>query len=126
MNLSTTLRANAAFTAICAGLCLVAADWVAAHTALPAKLWATGLGAMLGAYVPMLLFAARRPMPWLVKTIIALDWGFVAIASLFLATHWTQIDVTGIALITSSTALVGLFAWVQMCKLAAMRWVARV
>lgn len=69
----------------------------------------------------MLLFAASRPMLWLVKTIIVLDWGFVAIASIFLATHWAKVDATGIALISVPTALVGLFAWLQMRGLAVMQ-----
>lgn len=126
MILSTALKANAAFTATCAGICLVAADSVAAHTALPDSLWASGLGAMLAAYVPMLLFAASRPMLWLVKTIFALDWGFVAIASIFLATRWRQADAVGIALIVVSTTLVGLFAWLQMRGLAEMQRETRI
>lgn len=125
MNLSTALRGNAAFTALCAAICLGAADWVAAHICLPSRIWVIGLGIMLASYVPILLIAAARPMVWLAKTIIALDWGFVAIAMVFLATHWTKADAAGTALVIVPTLLVALFAWLQMRGLGAMQREAR-
>lgn len=113
MNLSTGLRANAAFTMICATTCLAATDWVTAHTALPGRPWTIALGIMLATYVPILLFAAARQMDWLVKTIIALDWGFVAIAAIFLAMSWSKVDATGAALIAVPALSVALFALLQ-------------
>lgn len=121
MNLSTALRRNAAFTALCAAISLGAADWVAAHSGLPSRIWVIGLGVMLASYVPILLIAAARPAIWLVKTIIALDWGFVAIAAVFLATHWTKADAAGTALVVVPTLLVALFAWLQMRGLGAIQ-----
>ncbi len=121
MTLSTALRGNAVFTAICAVICLGAADWVTVHSGLPAPIWAIGLGVMLASYVPILLIAAARPTVWLIKTIIALDLGFVAIASIFLATHWTKADATGIALVIVPSVLVALFAWLQLRGFEAMQ-----
>jgi len=100
-------------------------DWVAAHTALPSGIWATSLGLMLASYVPFLVFVALRPVTWLVRTIIALDWGYVCIATAYLITHWQQADATGLGLISLSTSLVALFAWLQMLGLAATRRDAR-
>ncbi len=125
MILSTALRGNAAFTAICAGICLVAPDWVALHSGLPGRLWAMGLGGMLALFVPMLVFASTRPLAWLVKTIIALDWGYVAIATAFLLTHLGEADAIGLVLIIVSIAVVAVFARLQMRGLAAMRGEAR-
>ena len=121
MILSSALRVNAAFTALCAAICLGAAEWVAAHIGLPSRIWAIGLGIMLTSYVPILLIAAARPAIWLVKIIIALDWGFVAIATLFLATHWAKADAAGTALVVVPTLLVALFAWLQMRGLGAIQ-----
>lgn len=125
MILSTALRGNAVFTALCAAICLGAADWVAAHIGLPSRIWVIGLGIMLASYVPILLIAAARSAVWLAKTIIALDWGFVAIAAVFLATHWTKADAAGTALVIVPTLLVALFAWLQMRGLGAMQREAR-
>ena len=73
---------------------------------------------MLASYVPLLLLAAARPQLWLVKTIISLDWAYVAIATFFLVTHWTAADAIGIMVILVSTSVVALFAWLQMRGLA--------
>ena len=121
MTLSTALRAHTVFTAICAVICLGAADWVTVHSGLPGRIWAIGLGVMLAFYVPILLIAAARPSIWLVKTIIALDLGFVVIVSIFLATHWTKADAKGIALMIVPLSLVALFAWLQLRGLEAMQ-----
>ena len=121
MILSTALRINATFTALCAAICLGAAEWLSAHIGLPSHIWVIGLGIMLASYVPILLIAAARPAIWLVKTIIALDWGFVAIAAVFLATHWAKVDAAGTALVVVATLLVALFAWLQMRGLGAMQ-----
>ncbi|MDZ4315226.1 MAG: hypothetical protein U0989_10750 [Azonexus sp.] len=125
MKLSTALRGNAAFTAICAGICIAAPDWVTVHSALPGRIWALGLGAMLALFVPMLLFASTRPSAWLVKTIIALDWAYVMIATAFLLTHLDEADAIGIALMIVTIAVVSVFARLQMRGLAAMPWGAR-
>ena len=125
MILSTALKGNAAFTAPCAAICLGATDWVTVHSGLPSRIWVIGLGVMLASYVPILLIAAARQAFWLVKTIIALDWGFVAIAAVFLATHWAKADAAGTALVIVPTLLVALFAWLQMRGLGAMQREAR-
>lgn len=121
MKLVSALRGNAAFTAACALLCLALADGVTRHAAIPGPLWTLGLGVMLALYVPVLLFAAARPMVWLVRTIILLDWGYVFIATSFSLTHFDQADSAGNALMIVSTALIALFACLQMRGLAAQR-----
>lgn len=126
MTLSTALRVNAAFTAFCALACLAGSYWIVPHTALPGTIWALALGAMLASYVPILLIAAKRPMVWLVKTIIVLDWGYVAIAAVFLLTHLGKADGLGLALIIGSTSLVALFALLQMRGLSALQRESRV
>lgn len=121
MNLTSALRGNAAFTAGCAAACLALTGPISSHAAIPDPNWTVGLGAMLALYVPILLFAAARPIRWLVKTIIALDWTYVAIATAFFLTHADRADGPGLALIVVSTALVALFAWLQMRGLRAIR-----
>lgn len=113
MDLPAAFRANAAFTGACGTACFTATNFVTAHAAVPDRLWTLGLGAMLLAYVPMLLFAAARPEAWLVKTIIALDWGYVSITTGFFILHWQQMDSLGLALVVSTTLLVALFAGLQ-------------
>jgi hypothetical protein len=125
MDLPTALRANAAFTGTCGAACLTATAFVTAHAAVPDRLWTLGLGAMLLAYVPMLLFAAARPDAWLVRTIIALDWGYVAIATAFFVRRWQQMDGLGLALVVSTTLLVALFAIIQQRGLTAVSREAR-
>lgn len=121
MNLTSALRGNAAFTADCAAACLALTGPISSHAAIPDPNWTVGLGAMLALFVPILLFAAARPIRWLVKTIIALDWTYVAIATAFLLTHADRADGPGLALIVVSTALVALFAWLQMRGLGTIR-----
>jgi hypothetical protein len=121
MNLTNALRGNAVFTAACAFACLALTGPVTSHAAIPDRLWTIGLGVMLALYVPILLFAAARPVAWLVRTIIVLDWGYVAIATGFFLTHFSSADGAGNALMILSTALVALFAWLQMRGLAAMQ-----
>jgi hypothetical protein len=121
MYLSKALKGNAALTAFCAAVCLFAADWVAGHVALPGPIWALALGAMLASYVPVLLIAAARPLAWLVKTIVVLDWGFVAIASVYLVTYWGEVAGPGIALIIVPTVAVALFALLQSRGLDAVQ-----
>jgi hypothetical protein len=76
---------------------------------------------MLASYVPILLVAAARPVPWLVKAIIVADWGYVAIALLHLICHLGQIKGAGMAIIVISTWLVAVFAVLQMRGLTAQR-----
>jgi len=121
VNLTSALRANAAFTAVCALTCLVLTGPVTSYTAIPDRLWTVGLGLMLALYVPILLFAAARPMVWLVRTIITLDWSYVVIATAFFLIHFDRADGPGIALMIVSISLVALFAWLQMRGLAAMQ-----
>ena len=110
--LRQALLMNAALTATCAMICLVGAATVVSHTSIPHP-WTIGLGLMLLSYVPMLLFAALRPAAWLVRTIILLDWGFVAVATLYSVLNATVIDATGWLLIGVPTSLVALFALLQ-------------
>ncbi|MFA7263417.1 MAG: hypothetical protein WC068_10370 [Caulobacter sp.] len=117
MGLKQALLLNAALTATCAAICLAGAKMVISHTAIP-QLWTIGLGLMLMSYVPMLLFAAFRPLAWLARTIILLDWGFVAIASLYSLANMTVIDALGWFLIGVPTGLVALFALLQQRGLA--------
>lgn len=121
MNLTSALRGNAAFTAVCAVACLALTGPISSHAAIPDPNWTIGLGSMLALYVLILLFAAARPIRWLVKTIIALDWSYVAIATAFFLTHADRVDGPGMALIIVSTALVALFAWLQMRGLGTIR-----
>lgn len=114
MRLSSALLGNAAFTAVCAGISIGGAVWLSAQTPLPDHIWSIGLGCLLASYVPVLVFAARWPAGWLVKTIIALDWTYVAIASGFLIAQWSHFQPSGIALTLGSTAGVALFAVIQM------------
>ena len=88
------------------------------HTGAPAQFWVTGLGILLLTYVPMLLFASMRPYDWLVRTIIALDWGYVVLAGLWLIYSWRGADGIGITLQLGSMALVALFAILQQRGLA--------
>ena len=120
MKLSSTLRLNAGFTASCALICLIASDFIAAQTVIPARFWIIGLGIMLMAFVPMLLLAAVRPAPWLVRTIVILDWGYIVIALAYYALNWRQIDDIGVALIIAPSAIVALFALLQQSRLAAL------
>jgi len=120
MKLSSALRANAAFTTSCALICLFAADFVAVRTQVPAQLWIIGLGIMLLSFVPLLLLAAARPSAWLVRTIIILDWGYVAIALIYFLLHWRQVDSIGAALILVPPAFVALFALLQQSGLTAI------
>lgn len=85
---------------------------VVSHTSIPHP-WTIGLGLMLLSYVPVLLFAASRPLAWLARTIILLDWGFVAVAILYSLSNATVIDGTGWLLIGVPTSLVALFAVLQ-------------
>lgn len=125
MTLSHTLRANAIFTGICAIACLGWAQAIAQHSALPSDIWVLALGAMLTGYVPILLFAAARPLTWLVKAIIAADWAYVAIASVVLFTRLGQADAAGVAMMAISSGLVALFAILQMRSLATVPTGAR-
>ena len=110
--LEQALLLNAALTAACATICLVGAAMVVSHTSIPHP-WTIGLGLMLLSYVPMLLFAALRPLAWLARKIILLDWGFVAVAILYSLLNATVIDATGWLLIGVPTSLVALFAVLQ-------------
>lgn len=118
MNLSTILRTNAIFTGICGLVCVFATSFVAIHAGVPELLWIQVLGFLLLAYVPTLLFAAWRPMRWLVITIIILDWGYVFIAVVFFLNHWTLADELGAIMVIGSTALVALFAVLQQRALS--------
>lgn len=120
MTLSHTLRANAVFTATCAIACLVWTQTIAQRSALPNEIWVLVLGVMLASYVPILLFAAARPLTWLVKAIIAADWAYVAIASAVLFTRLGQADAAGVAMMAISTGFVALFAILQMRGLPTM------
>ena len=120
MNLRKALIGNAIFTSICGLSCLLTADLIIAHIGVPDRIWIIGLGILLLSYVPMLLAAAARPLIWLVRTIIVLDWGYVAIASVFLLSNWKQIDSIGFAMIMLSSALVALFALLQQTGLSHM------
>ncbi len=113
MDLKGALRLNAVFTGSCAVVCLGATAFVARHTGIPPIPWVAGLGLMLLSYVPVLLFAASRPFAWLVQTIILLDWGFVATATLYCIFAAPMIDSIGWALIGVPTCLVALFALLQ-------------
>jgi hypothetical protein len=126
MKLSSTLRANAVFSASCALICLFAADFVIAYTLVPSRFWIIGLGIMLLSFVPMLLLAAARPSAWLVRTIIILDWGYVAIALIYYLLNWRQVDSIGAALILLPSAFVALFALLQQSGLAAIPEQARI
>lgn len=117
MGLMRALLLNAALTATCAAICLASAKMVVSHTAIPQP-WTIGLGLMLMSYVPMLLFAAFRSFAWLTRTIILLDWGFVAIATLYSLANMTVIDALGWFLIGAPTGLVALFALLQQRGLA--------
>ena len=75
---------------------------------------------MLLGFVPMLLFAAARPSVWLVRTIILLDWGYIAVALIYFMFHWQQVDSIGAALILLPPAFVALFAFLQQFGLAAL------
>ncbi|MEQ1548979.1 MAG: hypothetical protein ABL918_10095 [Chakrabartia sp.] len=120
MNLRKALIGNAIFTSICGLSCLLTADLILAHIAVPDRIWIIGLGMLLLSYVPMLLVAAARPLIWLVRVIILLDWGYVAIVSVFLMSNWKQIDIIGFAMILPSTTLVALFALLQQTGLSHM------
>ncbi len=124
MNLSQSLRYNAVFTALCGFACVIAPSTIAAHTALPDRLWVIGIGIMLLLYVPILLFAAARPMVWLVRTIIILDWSYVLIATTFFVFRWREMDMTGTLLVLISTILVATFAYLQQKGLAKFRKLA--
>lgn len=113
MSLSASLFANALFSLVCSLICLLAGGFVQHHTGIPSQIWISGLGLMLLAYVPILLFAALHPHDWLVRTIILLDWGFVIIASIWLVFSWQSADAWGIALAIIPTTLVGLLAILQ-------------
>jgi amino acid transporter len=91
----------------------------AAHTAAPDKLWIFGLGLMLMAFVPMLLLAAARPSSWLVKIIIALDWGYVVIATVCIFLHGHNMTAYGLYSAILSALLVALFAVLQQRALTA-------
>lgn len=117
MDLKRSLLLNAALTATCTAICLALADRVAYHTGIP-RLWVLALGFMLLSYVPMLLFTALRPITWLARTIILLDWGFVAVAGLYVLLNGTGIDPVGWGLIGGPTGLVALFALLQQRGLA--------
>ncbi len=121
MNLINILRGNAVFTALCAATCLAGADWLVERTALPNPFWAIGLGVMLASFVPMLLLAAAWPKIWLVKAIIALDWAYVIIATLFFSIYWSAADAIGLGLILVSTSLVAMFALLQIRGLSEMK-----
>lgn len=120
MNLISALRSNAAFTGACALICLLASGYVARHTAVPDVLWIIALGVMLLAFVPMLLFAAARPIGLLVRLIIALDWGYVAIAIIYLGFNWQKADALGAGMIAFTALVVSVFAIVQKQQHAAM------
>jgi predicted membrane channel-forming protein YqfA (hemolysin III family) len=119
MNLITALCVNAAFTALCSAICLGSTDLVAAHISAPDRLWILALGAMLLTYVPILLFAAAQPRPWLVKTIIVLDWAFVAISTIYIILQWEKMAGLGLALFILVALLVAMFAIFQRRGLAA-------
>ncbi|MEQ1539262.1 MAG: hypothetical protein ABL928_10060 [Sphingorhabdus sp.] len=121
MTLRSALHANAIFTGVCGLVCLLSADFVAAHTAMPDRLWIIGLGVMLLSFVPMLLFASWRPMEWLVRLIILLDWGYVATALAYFLFNLGEVDSIGALLIILTAALVVLFAILQQRSCAAAR-----
>ena len=118
MELSTAIRSNAGFTASCALVCLFVSDFVTVHTMVPAPFWIIGLGIMLLTFVPMLLLAAARPAPWLVRIIILLDWGYVVIALGYYALNWRQVDGIGTSLILVPSTFVAVFALLQQSGLA--------
>jgi hypothetical protein len=123
MTLRSALCSNAVFTGLCSLICLLCSDFVAAHTAMPDRLWIIGLGAMLLSFVPMLLFASWRPIGWLVRLIILLDWGYVAIASAYFLFNFGKVDAIGTALIVPTIVLVVLFAILQRRSCTAERTV---
>lgn len=93
-------------------LCLLAAGWLQRHIPLSPG-WLLAIGGMLIAYVPMLFWAAARPSPWLVRTIVLLDWGYVAIAVAFVLIRSTEFDAVGLAIAWGTSSVVALFAFVQ-------------
>jgi len=93
-------------------LCLLAVGWLQRHMPLSPS-WLLAIGGMLIAYVPMLLWAAARPSPWLVRTIVLLDWGYVVIAVAFVLIRSPGFDPVGLAIAWGTAAVVALFAFVQ-------------
>jgi hypothetical protein len=121
MPLSNALRLNAIFTFACAIICLIFPLPVSAMIAMQNSVWIIGLGIMLAAYVPILLYAASRQLRWLVTTIIVLDWGFVLMALAYYAFRNEKIDLPGMAVIMVPAAVVALFALIQMSAISSLK-----
>lgn len=98
-------------------LCLLAAGWLQRHIPLSPS-WLLAIGGMLIAYVPMLLWAAVRPLRWLATTIVLLDWGYVAIAVGFVLIRSNGHDAMGLAIALGTSAVVALFAVFQQRELS--------
>lgn len=104
-------------------LCLLAAGWLLRHIPL-APSWLLALGGMLIAFVPMLLWAAASPVRWLVKIIVLLDWGYVAIAVAFVLFRANGFDATGLAIALGTSAVVAFFAIRQQRELSLQKQTA--
>ena len=112
MKLQHALLLNAAITASCAAVSLVSPAIVSDHVAA-GQYWVVGLGLVLLLYVPILLFVAARPVTWMARGIILLDWAFVALVALYALWRANGIDPLGWVLIAVPTGLVALVAILQ-------------
>jgi hypothetical protein len=112
MKLQHALLLNAAITASCAAISLLSPSMVSDHVAV-GHYWVVGLGWVLLLYVPILLFVAARPVTWMIRAIILLDWAFVAFMGLYALWRASGIDPLGWVLIGVPTGLVALVALLQ-------------